>query len=332
MFKNISVKIVPNAKYSRNSYINMLTDNLGINVNIVDDISFFERKSKTIIHYNWTESILSKKSFLSFIFSLFRTSFELCLNNFFSFKNVLTVHNIFPHDYYNPRYVKLYKYFILDFFHGFVFLNEKSLNDFIQFYSVKSINNYCIISHGHYRSLLNDNFSFYDLKLNNKLLFFGQIRRYKNVESIVDEFLIDDSKVFKLVLVGSPNYNLKYFEQLKYNSMLDVNFSFVSDEELFSIIYSSRAIVLPYKKILNSGSIFLALSLNKVVFVHSNLVLYDLEYEIQMGYIVRYKDYRDLKIKFMSLNGGIQIFDLSRHNWSRISSSLTDFYSRILKT
>jgi hypothetical protein len=137
--------------------------------------------------------------------------------------------------------------------------------------------------------------------------------------------------LFKLLIIGKPNYNIEYFNSLGNIENLEINYTYVNDIDLFKYILSSKAVVLPYKKILNSGSIFLALSLNRHVFVNEELKLYNLDEEIKSGYIIRYKDYNDLKFKFSNLISNSHTFNLDRHNWDIITKKIFDFYQILLK-
>lgn len=331
MEKIIKIKIIPSSVYSKNSYIKLLSINLSNKVIIKYNDFLCNRLNNNLIHYNWSESILSKKNYCSFCLSLIRMYFELRLNHFFNIKSVLTVHNIYPHDYINKQNVFLYKKYILKNFAGYIFLNENSKQEFINFYSLNDINNFVIISHGHYRDIIPFNL-YNEIKQNkNNLLFFGQIRPYKNLENLIDPFLNDTNKLFKLSIVGKPNYNLSYFNSLYNLDYFEINYNYVDDIDLFKYILSSKAVVLPYKKILNSGSIFLALSLNRHVFVNEELKLYNLEEEIKSGYIIRYKDYNDLKFKFNNLISNSIMFNLERHNWNLITKNIFDFYQMVLK-
>lgn len=324
---SLEVIVIPNTKKSNNSYINLLINSISTQIKVNSDYSFKSLLKSNVVHYNWLESNLSFCNTFRGILSICRTGLFLKMNAFFKCKNILTVHNVIPHDFVNQKLISIYKYIILNNIHGFVFLNQESVKEFIEYYKIKNKINYVVISHGHFKDLIPP--ELLDSPQNvdqNVLLFYGQIRPYKNIESLIDEFLLDNSKTFQLSIIGKLIYNRDYFLALTKISQLITNFNFISDSVLFESIAKSKAVVFPYKKILNSGSIFLALSLNKVVFVPENLKLFGLNSEIEKGYILYYKDYNDLKNQFSNLELNSKKFELELHNWNSISNILIKFY------
>ena len=318
------VTLIPNSKNSRNSYIELLERNLSRKFSEHLTLEYIKR----VRHYNWLESVLSKDSTFSFWISIIRIRLQLCFFRSKGFKNVLTVHNIVPHDFKFQGRLIVFEYFVLSQLDGFVFLNSESRSLYFATFPSLKEKRTVVISHGDYRQLIEvERFStFKTVHGTENLLIFGQIRPYKNVESIIDNYCVDTNKNFKLSIMGLPNYNFEYFNKLTNLKELNTDFSFIQEKDLVQNILESKAVFLPYKYILNSGSVFLALSLNTHVFIHEDLVLYGLDREIEKGYIIRYSNYEDLKRKFSRLRKIDEPFDLTLHNWDIIISELEKFY------
>jgi glycosyltransferase involved in cell wall biosynthesis len=104
------------------------------------------------------------------------------------------------------------------------------------------------------------------------LLFFGGIREYKGLDTLLEAFRIlkDDDK-FKLLIAGAPQdkqSTLKYeqlIQQITSNGKILYNFSFIPDNEVARYFIASDVLILPYKNIYHSGLVHLAYSFGKPI-------------------------------------------------------------------
>lgn len=106
------------------------------------------------------------------------------------------------------------------------------------------------------------------------LLFFGGIRPYKGIEELIAEFRRLDKDNWRLVIAGlSKN---KQYEDL-IGSLLNPNIIFkpglVPVEEVQYYMNSANVVVLPFRKIENSGSAILAMGFEKPIVAPSKGVL-----------------------------------------------------------
>lgn len=224
-----------------------------------------------ILHIHWPEYALSLPfsrmllhAFTLFVFSLWHRSR--------GGKVVWTVHNLSPHE---DRYPFLEKWFYRALAHvvdGLIFLTETSRSLFQKDEKMRPFKDKpaTIIPHGHYlplysslpsrdeaRKLLN-------LPTNSKIiLFFGALRPYKGLEELltVAKDLPSDGLLF--LIAGRP-LSEEYKRQLM--GMVEgcphVRFHpwHVPDEKVPLYFSSTDLVILPYRKILNSGTLFLALT------------------------------------------------------------------------
>ena len=125
------------------------------------------------------------------------------------------------------------------------------------------------ILHGHYR----DRFS--DMprpdSASGRILYFGLIRPYKGVETLLQVFRALPGPDLTLRIVGRPSSGLG--EIITAETARDARISsvlrFVSDEELVVEVGGSELVVLPYREMHNSGVLLVTLSLDRPVLVPS---------------------------------------------------------------
>lgn len=102
------------------------------------------------------------------------------------------------------------------------------------------------------------------------LVFIGSMRRYKGVGDLIEAVKKIDNDNLRVVLAGKMrqgeerDYILK---EVKQDSRILVHEGFVDDEELQVYLNASDAVVLPFTKVLTSGSMILAMSFARPVIV-----------------------------------------------------------------
>lgn len=147
------------------------------------------------------------------------------------------------------------------------------------------------IPHGHYR----DWFSVYPMPGSHagRVLFFGKIRRYKNVEGLVRAFraIGPGSIVRELRVAGSPS-RTELADSIRSlasgDDRIDLSFEFLDDAQLVDEIRRAALIVLPYPEMHNSGSVLAALSLARAVLVPENAFNTLLGAEVGEGWVLTY--------------------------------------------
>lgn len=99
-------------------------------------------------------------------------------------------------------------------------------------------------------------------------LFFGAVRPYKNVDTLIKAFKELPQDKVRLVVAGNaknPDYK-KYIEDLaKDVPSVELNLKYIDDDEIMELIHKSSVVVLPYDKVttLNSGSVLLSCTAKK---------------------------------------------------------------------
>lgn len=94
-------------------------------------------------------------------------------------------------------------------------------------------------------------------------LYFGQIRDYKGVESLLEAFVRLESDNVCLIIAGQPKTaRLRNVveEAAKQDSRIQLHLDFLDDELLVRYLSAADLAVLPYKEVLTSGAVILASS------------------------------------------------------------------------
>ena len=145
------------------------------------------------------------------------------------------------------------------------------------------------ILHGHYR----DRFAGMPLphSVPGRILYFGLIRPYKGVETLLQVFRSVPGADLTLRIVGRPSSGLGAVitaEQAQDERISSV-LRFVSDEELVIEAGEAELVVLPYREMHNSGVLLVTLSLDRPVLVPSTPSNVALAEEVGPGWIYLYE-------------------------------------------
>jgi beta-1,4-mannosyltransferase len=184
-------------------------------------------------------------------------------------KIVWSVHNLAHHERHHPRLEKAF----LSWFAGRVDLSihlseigrAAAVDRFPRLRTKPSV----VIPHAHYGALPQEGLTQSDaarmlgLEENTtNVLFFGQIRPYKNVPELVKAFSRLERKDVRLLIVGSIS-DSRLERELRENASderIRLRLGPVPDDQLRRYLAAATLVVLPYREILNSGSALLSLT------------------------------------------------------------------------
>ena len=136
-----------------------------------------------------------------------------------------------------------------------------------------------------------------------KLLFFGSIRPYKNIDILISAFRAINNQNISLTVAGTPKSEAykTYIENLsKGIPNLTLSLNYIPDDEIMSLIYQNDLLVLPYDDdtTLNSGTVILSCSAKKTFITPNIGTVRDFPDQSQM-YIYEYKNQAEHKQKIM---------------------------------
>jgi beta-1,4-mannosyltransferase len=296
-----------------------------------------------IVHFHWPDGYINQKNILKSWQRSLLLRFILLVVKLKGSKIVWTVHNVTPHDAFHPRYSQRFMRWFAKRCNGLIFMSEESKATFFNLYDCKDDVRHAIIPHGHYRSSYpspiaqDDAKSQLGLPLNKKvLLFFGMIKPYKNIDALMEIFT--QAKLFDHVLVvagntDSPELKAQLMAYAK-NSNIHLFLQFIPDDKLHIYLSAADAVILPYKSILNSGALLLALSFNKPVIAPHIGAFVALQQELGRKWIYSYAD----ELEVGALKNALRHLEtqerntpcpLENYDWDKIASSTLAFYQQL---
>lgn len=127
-----------------------------------------------------------------------------------------------------------------------------------------------------------------------QLGYFGMVRRYKGVESLVTAFRgtqgLADGLTLRIGGTPSTEQLASRIEELaKGDARITIELGFLSDAALVDLATSSELVVMPYRFMHNSSGTITALSLDRPVLVPDNAVNRLLGEEMGAGWVFRYR-------------------------------------------
>lgn len=230
-----------------------------------------------ILHIHWPEGFFCNPNFVKAILGSISLLFIFFISKIKGTRIVWTAHNLRSHENYHPFFEKIFWKLLIPLVDAYISLSEKAgLMVKERFQKLKRKRGF-VIPIGHYRNFYPNTMkkvvarAKLGIPLNSKvILYFGLIRKYKNVLDLINPFrFIDDKKIF-LLIVGKP-FNDKIRRDVEIASSGDSRIKtflrFVPDNEVEIYMKSSDLMVLPQKEVFNSSSIILALSYNIPVLI-----------------------------------------------------------------
>lgn len=171
------------------------------------------------------------------------------------------------------------------------------------------------------------------------LAYFGLIRRYKNVERLLEVFgtAVGDLSLHVVGKPSTPELAFALMAQAWDDSRVELELDFVADAELVRIATEAELVVLPYQEMHNSGGVLTALSLDRPVLVPRTAVNESLAQEVGDGWVIQYDD--DLSLA--ALRGAVDAVaerrpvqrpDLSARDWDSVGRRHVDAYRRALRS
>lgn len=167
-----------------------------------------------------------------------------------------------------------------------------------------------------------------------RIAFFGMIRRYKGVETLVRAFVAGNRDDLSLSVAGKPS-SRSLTEELQIAAGSDpritLSFDFLDTAALAAHIGSAELVVLPHADMHNSGSAIAALSLDRPVLMQDNEVNRWLRAEVGPGWVHLYEgelsaDVLPVAIDSLRAAPPMARPDLARRDWDRVADLHADLY------
>lgn len=199
---------------------------------------------------------------------------ELFLLKLLGIKIIWTVHNISDHEGKFRSLELSFKKFLVALCDRLIVHCPSAKSEVMKVYH-KRASSIAVISHGNYigwyKNVITVQEARNELKLGAKdtvFLNFGFIRPYKGVPELISAFKNLNNPQVKLLIAGKP-YNDEIashiLDSCKDNENIKNILEFIPDEDIQLYMNAADVIVFPFKDILTSGSVILAMSFGKPV-------------------------------------------------------------------
>jgi len=328
---------------STNPYTPLLYSDMGPGV-LVEGFSAAKLVHRyTVWHIHWPESLLN-------IPNAYKAASKLAV--FFAMvdylrwrggKIVWTMHNFKAHEALHPSLEKRFWRQFIPRVDGAISLSEAGLSMArIKFPALQKVP-MAVIPHGHYR----DEYPKSSDQVRNALgiqptakviLFFGEVRPYKNVDALVRAFREVSTPDALLYIVGRPKtaaLSEAILKEASQDSRVRIAFEFVKTEDVSKYMEAADLVVLPYRAILNSGSALLALSFNRPVLVPDLGAMGDLRNDFGDAWVRTFGGEINARILEAGLDwaGNARSAECpmpDKYNWQSIRSETVRFYERVV--
>ena len=186
---------------------------------------------------------------------------------------IWTIHNLLPHESRYPRLDSLLARIVARLSSGLIVHGESAREQAMKAWGLTDRARFAVIPHGHYA----DN---YPNEINRAtareklgldaseraFLFLGAVRPYKGVLELIDAFRTLAAERTSLVIAGQPlNDDFARDIETAGAGLDNVLFrpGFVQDDEIQIYMNAADVVVLPYRHIVSSGAVLLAMSFGK---------------------------------------------------------------------
>ena len=267
----------------------------------------------------------------------------------FALKIVITAHDV---ESFAGKYSAQVAYRILSMANKVIAHNKVSRLELVNKVNMpKSM--IAIIPHGHYLNSIPKNPSpsialkKLSLTSNPVLLFFGQIKEVKGLELLLNALppVIATFPNLKLLIAGKvwKDDFSKYKKIINENNLqnnVDIYIRYISDEDVATFYRAADIVILPYRRIYQSGVLLMAMSYGLPVLVSDLEGMTEIIQDNVNGFVFKTGDVKSLSMKLIDVlndSGKLKLVAsqgfktvVKKHNWGMIGEKTIKLYREIL--
>ncbi|MEH1843267.1 MAG: glycosyltransferase family 4 protein [Nostoc sp.] len=354
--ENIKSIFLPKAFVDGNPYITQLSDNLekvGIELalpSLSSSTTFFLplvilREKADFIHLHWLDPFFIYPNQFNLL-KLLIVVCQLVLLKSFGIKIIWTVHNLKNHESINFIFDRIYSIVIAELSNAIITHCQVAKEQVLKEFSIRNKHKVYVIPHGNY-------IDFYENKIekatareklglkhsNLVFLFLGSIRPYKGVFELIDTFNQLDSDKIQLVIAGRVHHDSQEITDILRQKIANderIKFfpGFVPTDEIQLYMNACDAVIFPYRDILTSGGVLLAMSFGKAciaprkgcigeVLDNAGAFLYEIDDENGLTKAMNSALKKHYELFFMGQHN-LQLAE--EYNWKHIAKMTADVY------
>jgi len=302
-------------------------------------------KGSDILHLHWPDDLLNRRNWGFAACLVIGLLFYLLLLRLRGVRIVWTVHNLRSHEHFHPILERFFWRVFPRLLDGFICLSDSGRRLALKRWPLLRKKASCIAYHGHYkalcRPLLMKSKSRAELHLagaNSVILFFGQARPYKNIESLITAFRKTCERRSALIIAGraaSSRYGKHLKSLVGLDDRIHIELRFLDDKTLRTYIAAADLVALPYERPYNSGAAIMALSCNRPILVPDYPTMLELKRNAGANWVHTYHPPLSPAILNSFLNAkstvpGVADPDLNLYDWDSIAKVTAEFYLSLL--
>jgi D-inositol-3-phosphate glycosyltransferase len=259
-------------------------------------------------------------------------------------KIIVTIHDI---DSFYKKANRFIERKCFDYIDGIIVHNQSSFNVLNSKFNVAIPT--AIIPHGNYLPFI-DVVSKKEIKKKDKftLLFFGQIKKVKGLDILLEALSILNKEgcEVELIIAGKAwksdlNVYENLIKDLNIGGIVKTDFRYIPDEEVSGFYNQADLVVLPYRKIYQSGVLLLTLSYGKPVLCSDLDPFKEIVTDKENGFLFENENPIDLACKIQELasnssaldkvsaNSNVMIRD--KFDWINIGRQTKQFYLELIE-
>lgn len=229
-----------------------------------------------ILHLHWTTPYTKGENLVIRLVYTIKILVDILLTKLAGVKVVWTNHDHIAHDSKFPFLEQWLKQNLLKLSDKIIVHQASSVQDIEQTYQVEN-GKFEVIPHGHYREVYSQAISqvqarkALEIPLSGRVyLNLGMLRPYKGIERLLKVF--EGKQEFlkeSILLIAGKALDEAYGQKLKEQAAkiqgVFLHDQFVEDSKIHLFFSAADVVVLPFKSILTSGSLILAMSYNKPI-------------------------------------------------------------------
>jgi glycosyltransferase involved in cell wall biosynthesis len=294
-------------------------------------------------HVHWPEALLNIPHPARAAFKLSSFLAMIDLVRMRGGKIVWTVHNLRAHEGLHPRLEAIFWRRFVPRVDGVISLSRTGLALACERFHRLRYLPAAVIPHGHYRHQYPpcevDARKALGIAADARvILFFGEVRAYKNVEALVAAFAQVHGPNAVLLVAGRPRDSAlaaAISRQAAADSRVRLSLGFIDRADVSKYFAAADLVVLPYRQILNSGAALLALSFNRPVLVPGLGSMYDLQEDFGPGWVQTFSSELDPAALEQALEWAAEprpsICPMpDRYRWTSIRTETVRFYREVI--
>ena len=232
---------------------------------------FKHRNLIDIIHFHYFQSLYCNGGHTrARLIYVLRFAIYLILARLLGYKTVLTLHNLKPTQPLKPYWIDYLGHWVMVNFAERVIVHCFEASKLLAArYGRK--HDVFEVSHPNYIQSYPNNVSRESARLQLELtpdrfvfLFFGGVRPNKNIETLIQAFGQIEGSLYSLVIAGNPGNDAEYASKLRNlaegDQRISLQLQFIPDDQIQIYFIACDVVVLPFARVLTSGSAILAMS------------------------------------------------------------------------